>query len=103
MDLVDGILDALFATDSNNNLGRIVDGWRAGTGRAADWRHVLKCLQTAASMKGEEVESKDNASGSTVEVCENRSRLVRLSNLSLNSLSTRLVERYGTDTHRMPL
>ena len=99
MDLVDGILDALFATGSDNNLVRIVDGCRAGTGRA-DWRHVLKCLQTAAAVKGEEAELRDNASGSTVKVCENRSRL-RLSNLSLNSLSMRLVERYGTE--RMPL
>jgi hypothetical protein len=105
MDLVDGILDALFATGGSDNdgLGRILDGCRAGTRRAADWRHVLKCLQTATATKGEKVESKDNASGSTVKVCENRSRLVRLSNLSLNSLSMRLVERYGTETHRMPL
>ncbi|KAL3765926.1 hypothetical protein ACHAW5_003894 [Stephanodiscus triporus] len=102
MDVVDGILDDLFAkTGNDNDLVRITGGSITGRGRA-DWRHVLKCLRTSAAMMEEKMGMKDDAGFSTVDIRETQGK-IRLNSSSLTSLSMRLVERYGTETHRMPL
>jgi len=97
MNVVDSILDVLLANGNGNNLRQKLQSTQAGSERV-DWRHVLNCLQTAAR---QEKEIQGGDSGPAIQVNEKRCP-IPLNHISLKALSMRLIERYGTETHRMP-
>lgn len=100
MNVVDSILDILLTKDGNvNNLRQFLNGPQKMGNHRVDWRHVLKCLEDAARQETNP-EQKEGASGPVIQV---NGKPIPLNYISLKSLSMRLIERYGTETHKMPL
>eukprot|EP00578_Thalassiosira_sp_NH16_P010570 CAMPEP_0181113188 /NCGR_PEP_ID=MMETSP1071-20121207/20215_1 /TAXON_ID=35127 /ORGANISM="Thalassiosira sp., Strain NH16" /LENGTH=631 /DNA_ID=CAMNT_0023197211 /DNA_START=193 /DNA_END=2088 /DNA_ORIENTATION=- len=103
MDVVDAILDTLFLDGSENPLRHIMlDGSHTANQQTGlgDWRHVLKCLQAAVTRQENNMKRNKSPSGFSSQVNGKRCPIL-LNHISLKLITMRLVERYGTKTHRL--
>jgi len=107
MNVVNSLLFFLFENNGNKNtLGRMLDDISLTGKNKIDWRHVLKCLKIA-SVEDNEAKTVDHELnypyGSTQIQGDERQCPMPLNHVTLKALSMRLIERYGTESHKMPL